>query len=477
MSFGFWNRSGVFALLFVGALGVGFSTGNSLVAQPAGGPPKAEGTQGVPLKEAPKEAPKVEKPSDAAGKIDSGRTAWMLVSTALVLLMVPGLALFYGGMVRQKNMLNTILLSLIAMGVIGVEWVLIGYNMAFGSTLGGVVGWSSGGFALANIPWSQVENGVPKLVFVMFQGKFAIITPALISGAIAERVKFPGYVLFILLWAIVVYNPLAHMVWSAEGWLFKKGVLDFAGGTVVHISAGVSALILVLTFLRQRVGYPTDAIRPGSLFQTLLGAGLLWVGWFGFNAGSAIATTDDFMLRAGLAFTTTQIAASAAALVWILIEWLQHGKPTSVGLASGMVAGLVAITPAAGHVSPGSALLIGSLASVLCYGAVMLKNRLGYDDTLDVFGVHGVGGMWGALATGLFVIVGSDNLGLFVAPHSGTQFGLQILGVAFGVAFAAVGTLVVATIVNVTVGLRVTPKEETLGLDHTQHGETGFLTR
>ena len=425
-----------------------------------------------------KEAVAPAKPTDIGGKIDSGRTAWMLVSTALVLLMVPGLALFYGGMVRSKNMLNTILLSLIAMGVIGVEWVLVGYNMAFGKSMGGIVGWTPGGFALGNIPWFQVENGVPTLVFVMFQGKFAIITPALISGAIAERVKFSGYVLFILFWAILVYNPLAHMVWSPEGWLLKRGVLDFAGGTVVHISAGVSALILVLTFLRQRVGYPMDTIRPGSLFQTLLGAGLLWVGWFGFNAGSAIATPDDFMLRAGLAFTTTQIAASAAALVWILIEWLQHGKPTSVGLASGMVAGLVAITPAAGHVSPGSALLIGSLASALCYAAVMLKNRLGYDDTLDVFGVHGIGGIWGALATGLFVIVGSDNLGLFVAPgYSGTQFGLQVVGVGFAIGFAAAGTLVVATVVNAVVGLRVSVKEETLGLDQTQHGETGFLTR
>ena len=447
------------ALFAAGSFAVG-----SLHAQETGNAPKTETV-----------APA--KPSDAGGKIDSGRTAWMLVSTALVLLMVPGLALFYGGMVRQKNMLNTILLSLIAMAVIGVEWVLVGYNMAFGDSIGGFVGWSPGGFALGNIPWSKVENGVPVLVFVMFQGKFAIITPALISGAIAERVRFSGYVLFILFWAVLVYNPLAHMVWGPGGWLLKKGVLDFAGGTVVHISAGVSALVLVLTFLRKRIGYPIDTIRPGSLFQTLLGAGLLWVGWFGFNAGSAIATPDDFMLRAGLAFATTQIAASAAALVWILIEWLLHGKPSSVGLASGMVAGLVAITPAAGHVSPGAALLIGSVASAVCYGAVMLKARLGYDDTLDVFGVHGVGGMWGALATGLFVTVGSDNLGLFVAPHNGTQFGLQALGVGFGAAFAALGTLVVAFLVNAAVGLRVSAKEETLGLDQTQHGETGFLTR
>lgn len=426
------------------------------------------------------EAPATTTPakiSDTGSQIDSGRTAWMLVSTALVLLMVPGLALFYGGMVRQKNMLNTFLLTLIAMGVIGVEWVLVGYNLAFGDSMGGIIGWSAGGFALGNIPWHKVENGVPLLVFVMFQGKFAIITPALISGAIAERVKFSGYIVFILLWSIIVYAPLAHMVWSPSGWLFKKGVLDFAGGTVVHISAGVSALVLVLTFLRKRIGYPTDTIRPGTVFQTLLGAGLLWVGWFGFNAGSAIATTDDFMLRAGLAFATTQIAASVAALVWIVIEWTWHGKPTSVGLASGMVAGLVAITPAAGHVSPGAALLIGAVASIVCYAAVYAKSRLGYDDTLDVFGVHGMGGLWGALATGLFVRVGSDNLGLFVPGGSSAQFGLQVLGVSVGIGVAVVGTLLVGLLVHSTIGLRVTAKEETIGLDQTQHGESASLTR
>lgn len=420
---------------------------------------------------------KIEKSiSDANSQVDSGRTAWMLVSTALVLLMVPGLALFYGGMVRQKNMLNTILMSLIAMGVIGVEWVLIGYNMAFGKSIAGFVGWDAGGFALSNISWDTVSNGVPALVFVMFQGKFAIITPALISGAIVERVKFSSYIVFILLWSIIVYNPLAHMVWGEGGWLLEKGVLDFAGGTVVHISAGFSALVLVLFFLKKRVGYPEYSIKPGSLFQTLLGASLLWVGWFGFNAGSAVATTDDFMLRAGLAFTTTQIAASTAALVWIIIEWIWHGKPTSVGLASGMVAGLVGITPAAGHVSPGAALLIGILAGSVCFGTVILKSKFSYDDTLDVFGVHGMGGLIGALATGLLVTVGSDNLGLFI-NGSATQFVLQIIGVVSGIAYSVVGTFIIALVVDKTMGLRVSPKEETLGLDQTQHGESGFLLR
>lgn len=416
------------------------------------------------------------KPTDANVKLDAGRTAWMLISTALVLLMVPGLALFYGGMVRTKNMLNTMVLSLICMAVIGVEWVLVGYNMAFGDSIGGIVGWSSGGFALGNISWTQVENGVPLLVFVMFQGKFAIITPALITGALVERVKFSSFLVFSLLWAIFVYNPLAHMVWGKGGILLEKGVLDFAGGTVVHISAGISALVLVLFFVKKRIGYPQNTIRPGSLYQTLLGAGLLWVGWFGFNGGSAIATTEDFMLRAGLAFTTTQIAAATAALVWIIIEWMWHGKPTGLGLATGMVAGLVAITPAAGHVLPVHALFIGALSGMLCFGGVLLKGKFNYDDTLDVFGVHGIGGIVGALATGLFVTIGSEHLGLFTGGGF-TQFGLQLIGVVFSIIFAVIGTLILGFIVDKTMGLRVSPKEETLGLDLTQHGETSYKFR
>lgn len=413
-------------------------------------------------------APEALAEQGAEIQVDTGRTAWMLVSTALVLLMVPGLALFYGGMVRYKNMLNTMLLSLIAMAVIGVEWVVLGYNMAFGTDHFGFIGWSEGGLVLGNIPWNKLmENGVPELVFVMFQGKFAIITPALISGAIIGRVRFSSYILFVLLWATFVYNPLAHMVWGSGGYLFEKGVLDFAGGTVVHISAGFSALVLVLFFLKKRIGYPEDTINPGSLFMTLLGGSLLWVGWFGFNAGSAIAVTD-IMTRAGIAFTTTQVAAASASLMWAIIDFTLHRKITGLGLASGMVAGLVAITPAAGHVSVGASIIIGLLAGLFCFVAVSLKGKFGYDDALDVFGVHGIGGMWGALATGLFVSIGSDLTRM-------AQFVLQVQGVIVAVIYAVVGTLIVGSITHLISGsMRVSDREETLGLDLTQHGERGF---
>ena len=406
-------------------------------------------------------------------QIDSGTTAWMLMSTALVLLMVPGLALFYGGMVQYKNMLNTMLLSIIAMAIIGVEWVLIGYNMAFGTDHFGIIGWSGGGFALSNIPWNKIRSdGVPELVFVMFQGKFAILTPALISGAIVGRLRFFSYILFILLWGIFVYNPLAHIVWGSGGFLFEKGVLDFAGGTVVHIAAGVSALVLVLFFTKKRIGYPEDTINPGSLFLTLLGAGLLWVGWFGFNAGSAIAV-PDFMIRAGIAFTTTQVAAASAGLSWAMVDLLTHRKITGLGLASGMVAGLVAITPAAGHVSVGAALVIGFLAGVICFFGVSLKSKFGYDDSLDVFGVHGIGGMWGALATGIFVTIGSNLPG--VIDGGVDQFLLQLLGVIVAILIAGSGTFIIASVLSRIQGpMRVSEREETLGLDLTQHGERGF---
>ena len=405
--------------------------------------------------------------------IDAGKTAWMLTSTAFVLLMVPGLALFYGGMVQNKNMLNTMLLSMIAMAIIGVEWVLIGYNMAFGTDHFGIIGWSSGGIALRNIPWDQIRaDGVPELVFVMFQGKFAILTPALISGALVGRMKFSSYMLFIFLWAILVYNPLAHIVWGTGGFLLEKGVLDFAGGTVVHIAAGVSALILVLFFTKKRLGYPEDTINPGSLFLTLLGAGLLWVGWFGFNAGSAIAVSD-FMVRAGIAFTTTQVATASAALSWAMVDYFTHGKITGLGLASGMVAGLVAITPAAGHVSVVAAIFIGLLAGVICYLGVSLKTKFGYDDSLDVFGVHGIGGMWGSLATGIFVTIGSDLKGLIDGGFR--QFFLQVIGVIVAIIIASVGTFIVASIVSLIQGtMRAPEREESLGLDLTQHGERGF---
>ncbi|MBL8956141.1 MAG: ammonium transporter, partial [Myxococcaceae bacterium] len=315
--------------------------------------------------------------------IDPGSTAWMLASSALVLLMVPGLALFYGGMVRKKNVLTTMMMSFVAMAVIGVQWVLVGYALSFGHSVGGLFGWDWDLVALKNVPHTKLfaDKAVPELVFVMFQGKFAIITPALISGAVAERMRFRSYLVFTVLWATFIYCPLAHWVWAEGGWLFRLGVLDFAGGTVVHISAGVSALVLALMLGPRRD--LQKGILPNNLVLTLTGAGLLWFGWFGFNAGSAVAAENPVAgYVAGLAFTTTQSAAAAAGLSWMLIERWHHGKTTSLGLASGIVAGLVAVTPAAGHIRPGSALLMGAMVSVVCYAAVQLKGRLGYDDSL-----------------------------------------------------------------------------------------------
>ncbi len=407
--------------------------------------------------------------------IDAGSTAWMLMSSAMVLLMVPGLALFYGGMVRRKNVLTTMMHSFVAMAVIGVQWIVIGYALAFGPTIGGLIGWSWSSFALHGIDPHQLfgDKAIPELVFVMFQGKFAIITPALISGAVAERMKFSSYLWFIFLWSTFVYCPLAHWVWAEGGWLFKLGVLDFAGGTVVHISAGVSALVLTLMVGPRRDYRPGVAsILPHNLTLTLLGAGLLWFGWFGFNAGSAVAVEHPVAgYSAGLAFATTQTAAAAAALVWMLLEWRHQGKPTSLGLASGIIAGLVAITPAAGHVQPVWALFIGGLASLVCYLAVQLKSRLGYDDSLDAFGVHGIGGMLGAVLTGVFCFTPVQGL-LFGGGFS--QVGKQLLGVAAAIVFSVVGTLVIGLIIKAAIGLRATDEQERDGLDISVHGERGY---
>jgi Amt family ammonium transporter len=413
--------------------------------------------------------------------LDSGGTAWLLVSSALVLVMVPGLALFYAGMVRRKNVLSTMMHSFVAMCVIGVQWVLFGYCLAFGESQGGWIGWDPKLLGLRGIDWHSTlgDKQIPELVFVMFQGKFAIITPALIAGAVAERIKLSSYVLFILAWSTFVYCPLAHWVWSPDGWLFQQGVLDFAGGTVVHISAGFSALVLAwLVGPRRdyrpgidRAGY---AILPHNLTMTLLGAGLLWFGWFGFNAGSAVAVEFPVAgFTAGLAFTTTQTAAAAGGLAWLAIEWFHHGKATSLGLASGVVAGLVAITPAAGHVEPWSAIVVGVVAAFVCFVAVRAKSRLGYDDTLDAFGVHGIGGLVGALLTGVFCVSHTANQGLLYGGGF-TQLGLQALGCAAGIAFAVVGTLVIGGLLKVTRGLRVSDVEERNGLDITLHGERGY---
>ena len=401
---------------------------------------------------------------------DTGSTAWMLSSAALVLLMVPGLALFYGGMVRRKNVLTTILHSFVCMAVVGVQWVLFGYALAFGTSQGGWIGWDWNLVGLQGIAFDKPfgDKGIPELAFVMFQGKFAIITPALISGAIAERVRFPAFVLFTFLWATLVYCPLAHWVWSPDGWLCKLGVLDFAGGTVVHISAGVSALVLALLIGPRRDYVPGQAsVVPHNLPFTLLGAGLLWFGWFGFNAGSAVGLPGPVAgPAAALAFTTTQTAAAGAALSWLLYEWIRHGKPTSLGLASGIIAGLVAITPAAGFVTPLSALLIGLMSGIVCCVAVSWKARLRYDDSLDAFGVHGVGGMLGAVLTGALCFT--------PVAASGAQVGKQALGVGVGIATTIVGTLLVTAIVRGFTPLRASDEEERDGLDITTHGERAY---
>jgi len=413
--------------------------------------------------------------------LDSGGTAWMLVSSALVLIMIPGLAIFYAGMVRRKNVLTTMMQSFVAMGVIGVQWVLIGYCLAFGDSVHGLIGWDPKLIGLAGIDIHSVfaDKGVPTLAFVMFQGKFAIITPALISGAVAERMKFSTYLVFILLWTTLVYCPLAHWVWAPGGWLFEKGVLDFAGGTVVHISAGFSALVLALLIGRRRdhrPGLPGEgfSILPHNLPLTLLGAGLLWFGWFGFNAGSAVAVEFPVAgYTAAAAFTATQAAAASAGLVWLLIEWLHQGKPTSLGFASGIVAGLVAITPAAGHVQAWATLIIGGLGSVVCYLAVRFKSKAGYDDTLDAFGIHGVGGFLGAILTGVFCVYNcGDAKGLI--DGSWTQVGKQAIGAFTGVGFAVAATLVLGGALKYTMGLRASDEQERDGLDLSVHGERGY---
>jgi len=402
--------------------------------------------------------------------IDTGTTAWMLISTALVLLMVPGLAMFYGGLVRTKNVLGTMMHSFAAMALIGVLWAVCGYALSFGpNALGGWFGWNGELFLLNGIDETIMASGIPEYVFAMFQGKFAIITPALIAGAFAERVRFRGYCFFIVLWSLLVYCPLCHWVWSEEGFLFKLGAIDFAGGTVVHISAGISGLVAVL-YLGARRGYPRTAMHPSNLVITLIGAGLLWVGWFGFNAGSAVESG----LTTARALTVTQVAAAAGALTWIIIEAFHHGKATSLGIASGILAGLVAITPAAGVVQPSGAIALGVAASGVCYVAILIKNRIGYDDSLDAFGIHGVAGMLGAVLLTFFIRQS------WVANNGGEswttmgQLGVQVLGVATTIAYAGLLTIILVVLVDKTLGLRMQPQNEMAGMDHSLHGEHGY---
>jgi ammonium transporter len=428
----------------------------------------------------------------------AGNIAWMLMSTGLVLLMVPGLALFYGGMVRRKNVLGTMMHSMVALAIIGIQWVLVGYALAFGQSQGGWIGWSVDLLGLQNII-TQTESGswvhktfpgtsIPILLHCMYQGMFAIITPALISGAFAERIRFGPYCLFILLWSLLVYAPLAHWVWAVDwtpgetlgkpaGWLAKLGALDFAGGTVVHIAAGVSGLAAILV-LRKRLGYPEHAIHPNSMVLTLLGAGLLWFGWFGFNGGSALGSNA----QAASALTASQIAAAAAALSWMLAEWWHRGKPTALGLASGLVAGLVAITPASGYVQPWQALLIGLIAGVVCYVVVCLKPFFKYDDSLDAFGVHGVGGFLGAVLTGVFASLAFTQAGVGNTDPVGkladgrlAQIGVQLLAACVAVGFAFVVSLTLVKLVDVLCGgFCLDARAENEGLDRTAHGEVGF---
>jgi len=406
--------------------------------------------------------------------MNSGDTAWVLVASALVLLMtIPGLSFFYGGLVRRKNVLSILMQCFIIVCVISLQWVLIGYSLAFGPDFHGIIGnldWM-GLKGVGPIPNKDYAATIPHTVFMIFQAMFAIITPALIIGAYAERVKFSAFLVFTLLWATFVYDPLAHWVWGTGGWLKALGGLDFAGGIVVHVSSGISALVLAL-LLGKRVGYNHKPIRPHNLPFTVLGAALLWFGWFGFNAGSALAADG----LAANAFVTTNTATAAAGLTWALVEWWHNGTPTVLGAATGAVAGLVAITPACGFVNPMNAMFMGVIVAIVCYLAVaVIKGKLGYDDSLDAFGVHGVGGSVGTLLTGIFAqkainAGGADGL-LFGNLH---QFGVQALMLVVTIAFAAIMTFIIYKIVDAIIGMRVEEKNELIGLDLTQQSEAAY---
>lgn len=408
-----------------------------------------------------------------APAIDTGDTSFMIICTALVMIMTPGLALFYGGMVRRKNVLSIILQCFAAMALVSVQWVLIGYTIGFGPDINHLFG-SLQWLGLNGIgmdPNPDYSATIPHQVFIMYQLMFAIITVALISGAFAERMKFAAFVAFVLLWTTLVYDPLAHWVWGVGGWLRNLGALDFAGGTVVHISSGISGLVACLVLGKRRENR-TEPMLPHHLPMTMLGAALLWFGWFGFNAGSALGANG----LAATAFLVTNTCAAAAAISWVAAEWLHHGKPTALGAASGVVAGLVAITPAAGFVSAGSAVIMGLIVGPLCYFAVSkIKFKLGYDDSLDAFGIHGIGGIFGALATGVFADTAINSAGsnglLYGNPH---QLLVQATAVAATIVFAALATFIILKVVSLFTALRVTDEEEETGLDLSQHGEDAY---
>ncbi len=440
----------------------------------------------------------------AADKLDSGDTAWMITATALVLFMtIPGLSLFYAGMVRSKNVLSVMMQCFAITALMSIIWLLVGYAIAYGNEhgfwgLGNAKGFLAGltmsaeaaktaGVAITKYLMldgviSDATGKYPKSVDVMFQMTFAIITPALIVGAFAERMKFSAMLLFMAIWSIIVYAPIAHWVWGDGGWLKGKGIIDFAGGTVVHINAGIAGLVACI-MIGKRKGYPTTMMSPHNLGYTLMGASILWVGWFGFNAGSALAA--DY--AAGNAMLVTQIATAAAALGWMFFEWMHHGKPSALGIASGAVAGLVAITPAAGAVGPMGAMVLGAIAGIGCfYGATVLKRKLGYDDSLDVFGVHAIGGIIGAVGLAIFA---SPKLGVFSGTgfaskivdgkevkiaSIGEQLSVQLFSVAATIIYTAVMTVVILLVVKAILGLRVTEEQETEGLDITLHDERGY---
>ncbi len=411
---------------------------------------------------------------------DSGDTAWMLTSTALVLFMtIPGLALFYGGLVRVQNVLSVLMQCFALTGLITIIWVICGYSLAFNTTgmVAGKITITSfvgglGTMFLRGIGVDTLSGTIPETVFITFQLTFAIITPALIAGAFAERMKFSAMLIFSIIWSIVVYAPLCHMAWAGDGSLFGDiiGALDFAGGTVVHINAGIAALIAAI-LVGKRLGYQTTAMPPHSLTLTVVGASMLWVGWFGFNAGSAVAADG----AAGMAMLVTQISTATAAIAWMLVEWAKHGKPSALGIVTGAVAGLVAITPASGFVGPIGALIIGIVSGVVCFwGATRLKTQLGYDDSLDAFGVHGIGGIVGALLTGIFAAEGLGGVGLAEGMTIGKQVWAQFLSILVTAVWSGVLSFIILKIVDATVGLRVEEDEERMGLDLSQHNERGY---
>lgn len=454
------------SLFFLSLFLIGITIPALTVAQE---PPAAPGVTAP----APASGPATAPAPTAAAKIDKGDTAWLLTSSALVLMMtIPGLFLFYGGLVRRKNVLGTIMHSFIIVAVISIQWALWGYTLAFGVDINGIIGDLSwlGLRGVGAEPNADYAATIPHAAFMVFQMMFAVITPALITGAFAERIKFSSFLVFILLWATFIYDPLAHWVWGVKGWMREMGALDFAGGTVVHISSGASALIAAIMCGR-RIGYLQEAMPPHNLPFSVIGAGLLWVGWFGFNAGSALAADG----LATSAFVATHLASAAAALAWLAMDWIVRDKPTVLGAASGAVAGLVAITPGSGFVGPGSAIIIGIIGGILCSMACSLKPKLGYDDSLDVVGVHGVGGTWGAIATGLFAskaINSAGNDGLFFGNPG--QLWIQIVSVIATWALAVIGTYILLSIVKAVMGLRVEIDEERMGLDLSQHNERAY---